>query len=513
MIKKYDYFCILLIFLSSFIANYYYGSVGVFPIDTFAFFDSANFINKGYLPIRDYWTSNGFLVDLLQSIFFKFFGVNWYAYLLHSSILNFIFSVFTYKFLKSEGLNLKFSLFYSLSVSLLLYPPVGVPFSDHHSIIFSLLSIYSLVAASRKNSALFLCLSIFLLGLAFLCKQIPAAFFIVSVTFYIIYQSIKNNNFYWIYISSIFSFAMILLCIFFLILNKIGIHNFLIQYIFFPISIGSDRSVGIDIKYLLLGFIKEFKFFSLLILLMAYQIKFEKLKLNKTHIIFLVVSIILILNQNLIKNQIIIIFLLPILIGIIHSKMSLNNKKKESIFIAFLFLLNIFITAKYHDRFNNERKFMDLQNINKSIYEDGFKISKKLKGLKWFTVNSKTNLKKETMFLNDSISYLKKNHRDSIIITHYQFINSEIDNKIYSPNRWYTNDGVSYPLKENKHYDYYVKFYKNKLIEKKITKIFTVYPLDAGSFNFILRNNCFETTKINQILLEHKLSNCFAKEK
>ena len=163
MIKKYDYFCILLIFLSSFIANYYYGSVGVFPIDKFAFFDSANFINKGYLPIRDYWTSNGFLVDLLQSIFFKFFGVNWYAYLLHSSILNFIFSVFTYKFLKSEGLNLKFSLFYSLSVSLLLYPPVGVPFSDHHSIIFSLLSIYSLVAASRKNSALFLCLSIFLL--------------------------------------------------------------------------------------------------------------------------------------------------------------------------------------------------------------------------------------------------------------------------------------------------------------------------------------------------------------
>ena len=68
-------------------------------------------------------------------------------------------------------------------------------------------------------------------------------------------------------------------------------------------------------------------------------------------------------------------------------------------------------------------------------------------------------------------------------------------------------------LQENKHYDYYVKFYKNKLIEKKITKIFTVYPLDAGSFNFILRNNCFETTKINQILQEHKLSNRFAKEK
>ena len=60
---------IFLILLVSFIVNYYYGSIGVFPIDTFAFFDSANFINKGFLPIRDYWTSNGFFVDILQSFF------------------------------------------------------------------------------------------------------------------------------------------------------------------------------------------------------------------------------------------------------------------------------------------------------------------------------------------------------------------------------------------------------------------------------------------------------------
>ena len=123
MIKGSEYLSALLIFLSSFLANYYFGSIGVFPIDTFAFFDSANFINNGFLPIRDYWTANGFLVDLIQSIFFKFFGVNWYAYLLHSSMLNFIFSFYTYKFLQNEGLEYKYALFYSLSVSLLLYPP------------------------------------------------------------------------------------------------------------------------------------------------------------------------------------------------------------------------------------------------------------------------------------------------------------------------------------------------------------------------------------------------------
>ena len=62
----------LLLFLSI-LVNYYFGSIGVWPIDTFEFFDSANFINKGFLPIRDYWTSNGLLIDFVQAIFFKFF--------------------------------------------------------------------------------------------------------------------------------------------------------------------------------------------------------------------------------------------------------------------------------------------------------------------------------------------------------------------------------------------------------------------------------------------------------
>ena len=103
----------LLLFLSI-LVNYYFGSIGVWPIDTFAFFDSANFINKGFLPIRDYWTSNGLLIDFVQAIFFKFFGANWMIYLLQSTILNFLFSYFTYNFLRNEGLGPTSSLFYSL---------------------------------------------------------------------------------------------------------------------------------------------------------------------------------------------------------------------------------------------------------------------------------------------------------------------------------------------------------------------------------------------------------------
>ena len=73
-----------------------------------------------------------------------------------------------------------------------------------------------------------------------------------------------------------------------------------------------------------------------------------------------------------------------------------------------------------------------------------------LKGLKWVSVASETNLKDEVSLLKESIDHLKLNKENSLIITEYQFINTEIKSKVYSPNRWYTTDGVSYPLKDNK---------------------------------------------------------------
>ena len=77
---------IIFIILVPLSVNYYYGSIGVFPIDTFAFFDSSNLISKGFLPIRDYWTSNGFLIDLIQSIFLKYSElIGKFTYYIHQS--------------------------------------------------------------------------------------------------------------------------------------------------------------------------------------------------------------------------------------------------------------------------------------------------------------------------------------------------------------------------------------------------------------------------------------------
>ena len=65
------YFIVLLIF-STFI-NQYYGYIGVYPIDTFLFFDTGYKTSKGYFPFKDFWVVTGPLLDLIQSVFLHYF--------------------------------------------------------------------------------------------------------------------------------------------------------------------------------------------------------------------------------------------------------------------------------------------------------------------------------------------------------------------------------------------------------------------------------------------------------
>lgn len=510
---------ILIIFVTSVSVNFYYGSIGVFPIDTFAFFDSANSINKGLLPIRDYWTSNGFLVDLIQSVFFKFFGSNWKIYLLHPSLINFLLALTTYKFLIHEGLSKETSLFYSISVGILAYPSAGVPFPDHHSLILSIIASYFFIFSFNKSSNLFLFLTILFLFIAFLCKQVPAAFFIILISFYLIYFSFKSNSFKLLYKAAFFTFVIIFIFILFIVFNKIKINNFLIQYIFFPLSIGTERSNNLSVMSFSLSLINEFKFFTILLLIIFFQFIQSKdvrykLQLEKKtfpiQVFYIFIVLICIINQEIMKNQNIIFFILPVLLGLIHSEITKVQKKKYLIYI--IMILNIFITFKYHERFNENRKFMELEKINKTNFVKGEIISQKLKGLKWVTSSYNDKLETEIKLLQESINFLRTNKKNSMIITYYQFVNSELDHEIYSPNRWYTSDGVSYPLKKNKFHEKYSIFFKNKLLEKKIKKIFTIKPLDKDIFVFLLKSNCVQTSKINDILSEHNITNCFAKK-
>ena len=61
---------IFFIAIFSCLLNFYVGSRGVFPVDTFIHFDQGFRILNGEHPVRDYWIVHGFLIDYIQAVFF-----------------------------------------------------------------------------------------------------------------------------------------------------------------------------------------------------------------------------------------------------------------------------------------------------------------------------------------------------------------------------------------------------------------------------------------------------------
>ncbi len=505
---------LLLIF--SVLVNNYYGSIGVFPVDSFAFFDSAYSINHGNVPFRDYWVMNGPIIDLIQSVFFNFFGTNWTAYLLHSSFINAFFAITTYFFLKHLGLDSHKSLFYSILVSILAYPSVGVPFPDHHSIIFSIIGFYVLsFATSNKNIIYWFILPIPFF-VAFFSKQVPAVYFFSILVLYFIFYFLKKERTKQLIALLGSSVILIFLLLLYLNINKIHIEDFIIQYFLFPQTIGQHRVNNLDLNFYLFKLINDFKFINFALFLYSavvikkYLINRNKFKLISflNFVLFLSIIYISITHQILTKNQNFIFFLIPIILGVTHSEL-LNKEKKYKFFIYFLLILSVLTTVKYHLRFNIDRKLMELENIDKSKFKNAERLSQNLKGLKWVTSEPSGNVEKKIELLLTSINYLKNDNQKKIILTEYQFILAEIDYKIYSPNRWYTTDGVSYPLNGNKYFDYYKKFYKNALSRNEIDTIFTIKPMNVEDIRFLFEKNCIKTSKINKILYEHNIKNCF----
>ena len=113
----------------------------------------------------------------------------------------------------------------------------------------------------------------------------------------------------------------------------------------------------------------------------------------------------------------------------------------------------IFATAKYHIRFNEERKFHELNQVNIKFSSDGGVIDKKLSGLKWITPYFNGSPDEEISLINEALSYLKKDTRNKMVMTHYLFFSTILEQKTFSPSRWILQDGTTHPLKGSKYFN------------------------------------------------------------
>ena len=518
-----QYWKITTLILFSFFVNFYYANIGVLAIDTFAFFDTAYNILLNRHPFRDIWITTGPLVDYLQAISFKFFGLNWTSYVIHGSILNVLITITFYFTLLKFGLNQYLSFIYSICLATLCYTISATPFAYIHSYVFSLISMMLFFIAIKNKSKLsFFILPIFMF-LSFFCMQTPSTYvniiILISLFIYFFHKFNVNLIFYF----SLGSFFTLSVFIFYLYFFEIPFIKIIQQYILFPLSMGEYRLLGNEIahisfleRFTFRNVIGHFKFINILIFLIFSFTLMDllKKKINKISIEDLIINfsiiflgLTLIFNQLITSNQTYIFSLIPFMSAFfqIYLKNRHSNLKLINYFVV---LLALFSTIKYHEVYNTKRKFMDLQQVdlNKSI--NAIYLDKKLKNLKWITPTFSEDPKKEINLLRETLNEIKKDKSIKMVMTHYQFFSLLTEENLNIPNRWYTHDNNSYPLKNHKYFEFYRKHLSENISKNDVEVIYTIGDPNFEDYIVYLKNICFDKTNLNTITDIYKIKSC-----
>ena len=513
--KYYDAYIYIFLAISSFCINFYVGSSGVFPVDTFIHYDNGYRILLGDVPIKDYWIVHGFIIDYMQAIFFKIFGNSWYAYLIHSSVFNVIVTISSYFIFRLLKIDISFAIILSISISFLAYPVSGTPFLDLHSTFFSLIAVYLLIIAIKKERNIYWFYASLLLCLGFFSKQVPTAYTIFGLSFVSLYIALSKKNvkilIYFISGAILFLFLLFI----FLKFEEIKLFDFILQIFLFPQSIGTSRYDLYDLNFK--NVILDFKFIHLVLLpLIIINLinltKIEKYHNSKDFKIFLIIFVFVVstlIHQIYTKNQIYIFSLIPILSGFFLYYNNFIFFKLRKFFIYLTLSLCIFVTIKYHLRFNEDRKFHELNNVIMSNSVKANNIEKKFSGLNWITPYFK-DPNDEIDLIKSTLTILKEENQNIMFISQYNFFSSLLEKKLNSPSRTY--DLISYPRKNSKYFKNYqihlISIIKNKNI-KKIYIFEKLSNLDINEkiYNYIPKNCFFENRK-NMHLIELQIKKC-----
>ncbi len=503
----------------SFIINWFSGNIGVLPIDSFGFLDTGYSILHGKLPIRDFWIFTGLTVDYMEAFFFLIFGNNWNSHLAHASFMNIIATISFYIFFRSLDLKLIPSTLYSLSFATLCYPVTGTPFAYIHSYIFSWLSIIILILAIKHKKNFFWFLLPFLCFFSFLSMQTPASYIsvilLITISFYLLtYRDFKSFK-----IFLVGCFSSLILFIFFLFITKTPIINFIYQYILFPLTIGEGRLSSSESAYISLAdqlnfkrIFSDFKFIHFFLLPLIFM-SFKYFKKNKgivnfVNFIIISSSLAFLFNQLVTANQIYIFSLIPILAAVLHFNLIRHGSNSKIIILVCLVV--VIASVKFHFRYNLDRKFHDLENVDKSEAINASEIHKNFNNLKW--INKFDNPKIETEVIKKAITVIKDDNREKILITHYQFISTFLEQNLNLLNRWYLWDNNTHPTENHKYFSFYKSMVDENLSSNNIKVIYLLGQENEISFDKVknyFTDKCFKsTTLVEKRFSMHEVKKC-----
>ena len=173
-----------------------------------------------------------------------------------------------------------------------------------------------------------------------------------------------------------------------------------------------------------------------------------------------------------------------------------------------LILICLLGSIKYHLRFNEHRKFNELEKVDLKKALSADVIDESLRGLKWITKGYPDNPEKEIENLKEAMEIIKKNNKKKAIITTYQFIAPALGIYDYSPNQWH-HPTVSFPVDGQKYFLKYKSYFIANLKKNNIQGIYTVGIGAEVIPSLILDKSCYERKKLGEFIFHHELlSHC-----
>ena len=93
-------------------------------------------------------------------------------------------------------------------------------------------------------------------------------------------------------------------------------------------------------------------------------------------------------------------------------------------------------------------------------------------------------------------------------MSHYQFFSLILDENLFIPNRWYSDDNNSYPLEDHKYFHWYKKHFNQVILKNNIKVIYMIGTPIIESKNFYPDNICIKKEIINEITVKFYLRKC-----
>ena len=190
-----------------------------------------------------------------------------------------------------------------------------------------------------------------------------------------------------------------------------------------------------------------------------------------------------------------------------HSQLETSKVDKKKLFASLLIVLCLFVTIKYHLRFNFDRKFHELSKVDFSMSADANLLSKEFKGLKWISPNDKAL--SEINYINGVKLILDNDISNIMVVTNYSLFSVLTKKNVSSFSRWFAFDGSAFPLKNDKYYEKYKDFIFSTIKSKNIENIYVLKDINYKFFLDYFDQNCINKKTENKMLKIYQINhNC-----